>query len=150
LNQNNQKEMSHNLPSLPRFTSTYHPKQTTMVPDELSILLSQLSISPSSSTASSPSEETSFPTSNECMTTLQRLHKLKEMRTSLQQRLLLLLVKAQHINRQGSRKDVEAEVEEYRDLLDGMDVLIQRLSKEQNGENGDTRDAEEWRGTYEL
>jgi hypothetical protein len=121
-----------------------------MAPDDLSILLSQLSISPSSSTASSPSEETSFPPSNEYMTALQRLHKLKEMRTSLQQQLLLLLVKAQHLSGQASRKDVEAEAEEYRDLLDGMDVLIQRLSKEENGEIGDTSGAEEWRGTYEL
>jgi hypothetical protein len=84
------------------------------------------------------------------MTTFQRLRKLKEMRTSLQQRLLLLLVKAQHLSGQGSRNDLEAEVEEYRDLLDGMDVLIQRLSKEENGEIGDTGGAEEWRGTYEL
>jgi hypothetical protein len=121
-----------------------------MVPDDLSALFSRLSISPSSSTTASPSEETSFPPSNESMTTLQRLHKLKEMRTSLQQGLLLLLVKAQHLHGQESKKDVEAEVDEYRDLLDGMDVLIQRLSKEHNGEIGDTRGAEEWRGTYEL
>jgi hypothetical protein len=56
-----------------------------------------------------------------------------------------------------TRKDVESQVEELRDLLDGMDLLIQRLSLRNRGEGGGARDGngngnsiEEWRGSYEA
>ena len=72
------------------------------------------------------------------------------MRTSLQQRLLLLLVRVQHVD-STSRKDIESQVEEYKDLLDGMDLLIQRLSRDGHPEHeGQGNSFEEWRGTYEL
>ena len=87
------------------------------------------------------------------MTTHQRLLKLQEMRTSLQQRLLLVLVKVPHVN-SATKKDVESQVEELRDLLDGMDLLIQGLSRGDHSGDGSQEmrgdSSEEWRGTYEL
>jgi hypothetical protein len=68
------------------------------------------------------------------MTTTQRLERLNEMRTTLQQRLLLLLVKIPQVM-EHEKGFVEAEVEEYRDHLDGVDVLIQRLRREKAGED---------------
>ena len=46
----------------------------------------------------------------------------------MQQHLLLLLVKVPQVVEE-EKEHVEAEVEEYRDHLDGMDVLIQRLRR---------------------
>jgi soluble cytochrome b562 len=117
--------------------------------DDLSILLSQLSVQPEPSTVSSPSEEIYPSSANDALTAAQQLCKLKELRTSLQQRLLLSLVRIQH-SQGTARKDVESEVEEYRDLLDGMDLLIQRLSRTQYMDIGDTGGVEERRGAYEL
>jgi hypothetical protein len=68
------------------------------------------------------------------MTATQRLERLNEMRTTLQQRLLLLLVKIPQVV-DDEKGIVEAEVEEYRDHLDGVDVLIQRLRREKAGED---------------
>lgn len=102
--------------------------------DDLSGLLAQLDVSPTSSASSSPRLESP---SREYMTTAQRLEKLSEMRTTLQQRLLLLLVKGKHVEEED--KDImESEMEEYRDHLDGVDVLIQRLQRETTGDDTPT------------
>jgi len=81
------------------------------------------------------------------MTTLQRLRKLVEMRTSMQQQLILLLIKAGNTQDTG-REQVEAEVEEYKDLLDGMDLLIQRLQQQRRARQ--ERELEEWREMDEV
>jgi soluble cytochrome b562 len=117
--------------------------------DDLSLLLSQVSLHSEPSTVSSPSEEIYSSPANDALTVAQQLHKLKELRTSLQQRLVLSLVRIQH-SQGTARKDVESQAEEYRDLLDGMDLLIQRLSRAQYMDIGDTGGVEERRGTYEL
>lgn len=117
-----------------------------LLPDDLSVLLSQLSITPTSSPSSSPRSESPPPQQQEYMTTQQRLNKLTEMRTLLQQQLLLLLTRVHHGNAE-SRNEVESQVEEYKDLLDGMDLLIQRLSRSGTEHK---LDSFEWRGTYEL
>ena len=126
------------------------------IPDDLSVLLSQLTITPSSPSISPSSSPSNDSPQQEYMTAHQRLLKLQEMRTSLQQRLLLVLVKVPHVN-SATRKDVESQLEELRDLLDGMDLLIQKLSRGDHGGDGgdggkELRDdsAEEWRGAYEL
>jgi hypothetical protein len=76
------------------------------------------------------------------MTTLQRLRKLIEMRTSLQQQLILLLVKVGNTKEPG-RAEVEAQVEEYKDLLDGIELLIQRLQQQRKARQ--QRESEEWK-----
>jgi soluble cytochrome b562 len=122
----------------------------TLLPDDLCLLLEQMNLhhpsSPSSGT-SSPSEESPPQPSQESMTTLQRLRKLVEMRTSMQQQLILLLVKAGNTQDTG-REQVEAEVEEYKDLLDGMDLLIQRLQQQRRARQ--ERELEEWREMDEV
>ena len=122
----------------------------TLLPDDLCLLLEQMNFhhpsSPSSGT-SSPGEESPPQPSQESMTTLQRLRKLIEMRTSMQQPLILLLVKAGNTQDIG-REQVEAEVEEYKDLLDGMDLLIQRLQQQRRARQ--ERELEEWREMDEV
>lgn len=76
------------------------------------------------------------------MTTLQRLRKLIEMRTSLQQQLVLLLVKVGNTEEPG-RAEVEVQVEEYKDLLDGIELLIRRLQQQRKARQ--QRESEEWR-----
>ena len=81
------------------------------------------------------------------MTTLQRVRKLIEMRTSMQQRLILLLVKVGNIEDAG-RAEVEAQVEEYKDLLDGVELLIRRLQQQRKARQ--ERESEEWREMDEV
>jgi len=81
------------------------------------------------------------------MTTLQRLRKLVEMRTSMQQRLILLLVKVGNTE-ESDRAEVETQVEEYKDLLDGMELLIRRLQEQRKARR--ERESEEWREMDEV
>jgi hypothetical protein len=64
----------------------------------------------------------------------------------MQQQLIMLLVKAGNTQDTG-REQVEAEVEEYKDLLDGMDLLIQRLQQRRARQE---RELEEWREMDEV
>lgn len=81
------------------------------------------------------------------MTTLQRLRKLVELRTSMQQRLILLLVKVGNTE-ESDRAEVETQVEEYKDLLDGMELLIRRLQEQRKARR--ERESEEWREMDEV
>ena len=121
-----------------------------LLPEDLCLLLEQMNLhhtSSLSSGASSPREDAPPQPGQETMTTLQRLRKLIEMRTSMQQQLILLLVKAGNTQDTG-REQVEAEVEEYKDLLDGMDLLIQRLQQQRRARQ--ERELEEWREMDEV
>jgi hypothetical protein len=122
----------------------------TLLPDDLCLLVDQMNISSSPSTASSPGIESPLPP-QEYMTTIQRLHKLTELRTTMQQRLILLLTKVKRVDK-SKREEIAVEVEEYRDLLDGMDVLIQILHKRKSRVVKDGREGlvEEWREMDEL
>jgi hypothetical protein len=82
------------------------------------------------------------------MTTRQRLEQLLDLRTSMQQRLILLLVKAHHAD-DPKKEEIESDIEEYKDLLDGIDLLIERLRSRRN--NADEKGPfEEWREMDEL
>jgi hypothetical protein len=83
------------------------------------------------------------------MTTIQRLRKLAEMRTSMHQHLMLLLVKSGNTGLE-KRGEVEAKVEEYKDLIDGMDLLIRRLEGDAREQPGEGEDHEEWREMDEI
>src|SRR5271154_587942 len=101
-----------------------------LLPDDLCLLLEQMNLSPSSTTSSTPSisgDETP-PSGQESMTTTQRLDKLTQLRTSMHQHLILLLTNLNQVE-ESNREEVDAEVEEYKDLLDGLDVLIANLRK---------------------
>lgn len=54
----------------------------------------------------------------------------------MHQHLILLLTKSQHIESSERKEEINNEVEEYCDLLDGMDVLIQGLQRERTGNTG--------------
>jgi len=103
---------------------------SSVLPDDLTLLLEQMSISPSTP-SSGESSPLFTPVDKEYMTTSQRIRKLNEMRTSLQQQLILSLVRRQHVGEadHGARQDVENQVEEYRDFLDGVDLLISGLRR---------------------
>lgn len=69
----------------------------------------------------------------------------------MHQRLILLLKRAQHVEG-ANREEIDVEVEEYRDLLDGMDVLIQGLQKWERKREREWSGIvfEEWRDMDEL
>ena len=67
----------------------------------------------------------------------------------MRQYLLQLLTKPQQSDI--SRKEgIQAQVDEYRDLLDGMDVLIQQLQRRNAIVTEERGRFEEWPETYEL
>jgi hypothetical protein len=95
------------------------------LPDELCLLIEQLNISPSPSPSPSPNTET--PPVQKSMSLTQRLDKLYEMRMSMQSHLQVLRNRLKGGEFQW--KEVNGEIEEYCDLLDGIDVLIAGLEK---------------------
>jgi len=108
-----------------------------LLDDEFDNLLRNLRLSSSSSTAKTPSDEVVSVTppqhqqhqEEQDMTTAQRLDKLGQMRTSMQQKLILLLVKVGHAEK--SRQDaIQAQIEECKDLLGGLDGLIWKLRQQ--------------------
>jgi hypothetical protein len=124
-------------------------ERMTLIPDDLCLLLDQMRLSSPSSTSSTAlsSGTTSALPPQESMTTIHRVHKLTELRATMHQRLILLLKRAQHVEG-ANREEIDAEVEEYRDLLDGMDVLIQGLQKRER--QWRVTVFEEWRDMDEL
>jgi len=90
-----------------------------------------------SSTSSSPGTTSALPPQNP-MTKTQRLHKLSDLRATMSQHLRLLLTQARHVGGR-KREEIDAEVEEYRDLLDGIDILIRQLQKREREREGEGR-----------
>lgn len=93
-----------------------------LFPGDLCLLLEQMTLSPLSPPKSQAASN------RESMTKLERLIKLTELRFSMHRHLVMLLEKHQYI--EGPQKEeMEADMEEYQELLDGLDVLIRRLHR---------------------
>ena len=123
-------------------TTDFSNENMTLPPDDFCHLLARMNLSSSSS--SSPNPSVDADARQERMTTVQRLEHLLGMRTSMQQRLILLLVKAGHADKT-KREEIDSQIEECRDLLDGMEVLIARLRRRKNDVDGKECVFEEWR-----
>ena len=94
-----------------------------LLPGDLCLLLEQMTLSPLSP------QKSQAGSSRESMTKLERLIKLTELRFSMHHHLMTLLEKHQYI--EGPKKEeIEADMEEYQDLLDGLDLLIRRLHRQ--------------------
>ena len=102
-------------------------KDKMTVSDDLCDLVDDLHLdTPDSSTALSPSESPLPTPRQEPMTTAERLSTLVNMRKSFCERIDWLVPQLDCL----MDESAEAEIEELQGLVDGIDVLIQRLERE--------------------